>query len=115
MPLTRPTSLVDADFHEAAWSMMSLLTALMEHGGMLSTAQVAQKADLGRDAARRMLRTMAATGWVRRLEIEGAEWWRIGPELPRIGLVYQEQLAAQARALYAQHGELFRPFRQGDE
>lgn len=109
MTLRRPESLADQDFNETAWATMNVLLVLLEHGGVLSTAEVASRAELGRDATRRLLRTLAAAEWVRRVQVEGAESWSLGPELPRIGVQWQELLVSRMRSLRADFDRVSSP------
>ncbi len=80
---------------------MAVLEALSAHGGWLATNQVAEAAGVGRDQARRILRTLAEQGWAHRMDVDGRDAWTIGPRLPFLGLSYQETILRRARALQA--------------
>lgn len=109
--------------HQATADLVSMMDVLLEHGGWMKTGTVAERAGLGRDTARRMLRELGAAGWVEGAELDGEERWRIGPVLPRLGLAYldllrqkQEQLRASYDAATiphtwqaGPHGQAFRP------
>lgn len=95
-------------FHAATADVIALLSALLEHGGWVTSGQLGLT--LHRDTARRMLRELARAGWVEAREGEGETRYRIGPELPRIGLGYlallqaeQEQLAGRFAAATIPH------------
>lgn len=105
----RPESLTDSDFAEQTWNAMNVLLVLLEHGGFLSTAEIGLRAEVGRDACRRILRTFAAREWVRKVPDE-REAWMLGPELPRIGHLFAEQLAGKNRILRADFDRLSDPF-----
>lgn len=104
-----PETLAAADLHEAAWGVMCLLTELLAYGGWLSTTDLADRCGLGRDTVRRMLRTLECRAWVRRELAENRELWTIGPELPRIGVQFQELLVQRSAALRADFDHLHRP------
>lgn len=97
------------EHHKATGDVMALLLVLAHHAGALPTRELAERAEVHRDTARRILRELATQGWVRVVGQDDAEVWSIGPELPRLGLDYQRRLVAAARALHDDHNRLMQP------
>lgn len=108
--MNKPDTIAEADYTESTWAVMEVLRVLAEHGGFLGTAEVALRADVGRDTARRILRTLTAgDSWVTRLTVEGRDVWSIGPRLAIYGLAYQEGLVRKAHALSQEAQRLANP------
>lgn len=101
-----------AEHHQGAADTMALLLVLAAHAGVLPTSEVARRADVGRDSARRILRALATQDWVRRFDGEDGERWSLGPELPRLGLAYQRRLVEAAEALSADFARLTAPIKE---
>ena len=91
----------EEELHGGTLQVMALLLELLTHGGWLGTTELARRAGAHRDTARRILVTLAARHWVRRDGDGDASLWTIGPELPRIGLLYQDLLHQRALAVRA--------------
>lgn len=107
-----PPELPAKDHNETTWDFMAMLTILATATSWLTTSDLADRAGCGRDSARRILKTAALQGWVRREPVDGSDRWMLGPELPRIGFQYQALLNRQAAILRADFETLTRPFNQ---
>ncbi len=108
-----PDGIEAADFSDAAWTAMLLLTELVACSSWLSTSDLAERCGIGRDTARRMLRTFERRAWVRREVADSKDLWTIGPELPRIGLQFHALLERRAAALRADFTASLQPFGRG--
>lgn len=104
--MKRPDDVAATDWSDATWTTMLVLDALLNAQGYLTTIQVGERVGTSRETARRILRTLLSAGWVHRAEVEGADLWLLGPELPRIGVQFHELLAARQRALRADFDRL---------
>jgi len=98
--------------HKATLAVVKLITHLRIHGGWLTTSLLAAKCQLARETVRRVAEELQAHGWVEGRNIEGTTWWRLGPELPRIGIDYQRRLAAEANDLQQRFTTALSPFPQ---
>lgn len=98
--------------HKGAADVMALLLVLARRHGALGTGELAQAAEVHRDTARRILRELAAAGWVRLVGQDEGEVWSLGPELPRLGLDWQRRLVEAARELHADHTRLMQPLEE---
>lgn len=96
MPEDRPV------FHDGAAATCEVLGALLAHGGKAPTSDVASRAGVHRDQARRILQELEARGWAYKDVSAGTDCWALGPALPRIGLTWLERLSARARELRAE-------------
>lgn len=74
--------------HAPTADVVTTMTALLEHGGWARSGDLARVSGVHRDTARRILRQLASAGWVEARELEGETRYRIGPELPRLGLAF---------------------------
>lgn len=106
-PTTNPAAEAEA-FHTATADVIAILGVLLERGGWTSPGQLGLT--VHRDTARRILRELARASWAEMRELEGETRFRIGPELPRIGLAYlsllqaeQEQIASRYQAATVPH------------
>lgn len=90
--------------HKGTSHVCAILDTLLEHGGWMNTKAVAATAEVPRPTAKDILAELTTRHWVEHRESDGAQLWRIGPELPRIGLTYLDlqQRAAQAARLNVQ-------------
>lgn len=101
MSTSPPLCMATGEHHRATADVMVILTTLAAAGGVLSTSRLARLANVHRDSTRRILRELETAGWVRRIDDEQGENWTIGPELPRLGLHYQQRLVEAQRQLAA--------------
>lgn len=86
--------------HPPTALVCALMRELGEHGGHLATAELADAVGAHRDTVRRALQELASQGWVDQSKArDGSDRWRIGPELPRIGLAHLALLTAEQDAL----------------
>lgn len=97
--------------HAPTADVVTILTALLEHGGWARSSDLARTSGVHRDTARRILRQLAQVAWVELREAEGETRFRIGSELPRIGLAFlallqreQAELQARFQAATIPHG-----------
>lgn len=89
--------------HRATANVVALLTHLARHRGWLSAPALADMPHVtgNRDAARRVLNELAAHGWVEAADHGEGTLYRLGPELPRVGLAWMQQLQAEITSLQA--------------
>jgi predicted transcriptional regulator len=78
--------------HQPTADVVLTLTYLLEHGGWARSSELARVSGVHRDTARRILRQLTNAAWVEAREVEGETRYRVGPELPRIGLAFLELL-----------------------
>lgn len=96
--------------HQSTFSLVSIIGSLRKHGGWMRTGPLATQSDVARDSCLRILYELERHGWVTLREHEGARWWHLGPELPRIGIDYQRRLTAEAVAIREQYDAAMAPF-----
>lgn len=95
----RPADADEKAWHDTTWMVMGVMHSLLEAEGGLMASDLATTLETSLDTMRRVLRTLAHRGWVRTVPMGGRDAWVIGPELPRIGVQFQELLLRQQRAL----------------
>lgn len=114
--MTAPGQPADAGQHHGATACtLAILTILSAHAGWLSlvdiTTRVAERLDTAapsRDTIRRQLVEMTAWGWLEQGEAattaqsQGASRWRLGGELPRLGLAWMRVLHSEMQRMSAQ-------------
>lgn len=96
--------------HKGTATVVFIITTLRTHHGWMSTTAVADLTKTHRDTVRRMLAELDQHGWVEHRVNDGADFWALGPELPRIGLDFQRRLAAQAAELQRLFAASNKPF-----
>lgn len=74
--------------HQPTADVVAIVGHLLEHGGWARSAEIGRVAGVHRDTARRILRELGDAGWVEARPIDGETRYRIGPELPRLGLAF---------------------------
>lgn len=100
--------------HAPTADVVTILTALLEHGGWARASELGRASGVHRDTARRILRQLSLSRWVESQDLDGETRFRIGPELPRIGLAFvtllqREQEDARARFEAATVPHTWRP------
>lgn len=104
--MTPPTA---TPSHEATAAVVRTILHLVEHGGWIATAALAEKTGIGRDNQRRILVELLTYAWVERSTDEQGDRWICGPGLPRLGLAYLELLNERSRSLRSTFEALHRP------
>src|SRR5690606_1416595 len=87
-PILPAASVPTEPEHAPTADVVTILTALLEHGGWARSSDLARVSGVHRDTARRILRQLASAAWVELREAEGETRYRIGSELPRLGLAF---------------------------
>lgn len=96
--MPEPVSTVE---HQATADVVTILTHLLEHGGWIRPADLAALCGVHRDTVGRILAQLALSGWAEQRDLDGRPRYRIGAELPRIGLAFLELLQREQQAVRA--------------
>ncbi len=92
--------------HQATANVVGIMDALFEHGGWMTTTEVADRADVHRDTARKVLAELRLYDWVTHTEVDSQSRWRMGRALPEMGVAYHQRIVAQMAALERESAEL---------
>lgn len=85
--------------HKSTAQVCELLNMLEQADDWVPTRALAERAEVPRSTASQALEELAGRGWVEERRTDAGRLWRLGPELPRIGLAYQSRLVAEAAEL----------------
>ncbi len=94
--------------HQATANVVQTIGALHEHGGWMSTSDIANQADIHRDTCRKVLAELKLYDWVVHAERDGQDRWRLGMALPELGLEHQARINTRIRELHADSTRLAR-------
>lgn len=95
--------------HRGTASVIAIATLLGSQEGWALSTTIAEKVGLNRTTTQRVLAEMQRSGWAVAREVDGAQWWQLGPELPRIGIHYQTRLIRESERIRAQYEAASRP------
>jgi len=95
--------------HQPTADVILIVSYLLEHGGWARSSELARASGVHRDTARRILGQLAQSAWAERREVEGETRYRVGPELPRIGLAFLELLTREQAEILGRYNQAVIP------